>query len=248
MNVKVQSLVVLAGLLAVACGGTDAAFEAAQRSNTQAAWEDYLRQHPQGEHARAARELLAQLVEAREWERARSADTIAAYQEYLRGYPQGPHAHDASTAVANLSLAAAPAVEASAPPTRAAAKAGKPAAGAKGQPARAARAAPATATPVAAARSTTQGFRAQLGAFAKGSAAASAAWQALVARYPELHEREPIITAAHSADGRAIHRLQVGGFDRAAAEALCQKLTAGHDACLVIWPTPDPARRSPHPA
>ena len=94
-------------------------------------------------------------------------------------------------------------------------------------------------------RRTAQGFRVQLGAFAKGSAAASAAWQALIARYPELREREPVIAAARTADGHAIHRLQVGGYDRAGATALCQKLAADHNPCLVVAPAPAAARGQP---
>ena len=253
---------VLAGLLVAACSGADNDFETAQRSNTQAAWDDYLRQHPEGEHARAARQLLAQLVEAREWERARAADTVDGYQQYLRGYPQGPHALDASTAVANLSLAAAPADEATTTaPSRAAPtpsrRAAPPAAAqAPRQPPPAAAHAPKSGTPAAKAkpaavantapvRRTAQGFRVQLGAFAKGSVAASAAWQALMARYPELLEREPVIAAARTADGRAIHRLQVGGYDRAGATALCQKLAADHNPCLVVAPAPAAARGQP---
>ena len=233
---------VLAGLLVAACSGADTDFESAQRSNTQAAWEDYLRQHPEGEHARAARQLLAQLVEAREWERARTADTVEGYQQYLRGYPQGAHAHDASTAVANLSLARAPTAEATPPPTSASRRQPRPAAAPAPKIGARTPAAAAKAAPV---RQLAQGFRVQLGAFAKGSAAASAAWQALIARYPELREREPVIAAAPSADGHAVHRLQVGGYDRAAATALCQKLAADHKPCLVVPPATAASEQKP---
>ena len=238
--------VALAGLLAAACGGTDRDFEAAQRSNTQSGWEDYLRQHSQGEHARAAQQRLAQLVEAREWERARSADSIDAYQQYLRGYPQGAHAPDATSAVAKLNLAVTPTVEATMPPprrsvTRPAVPAAKATQAAKAAPATPAMAATkaAPAVKAAAAPQAAQGVRVQLGAFGNGSAAASAAWQALLARYPELREHEPIIAAARAADGRAIHRLQVAGFDRADATALCRKLTADRHPCVLV-----PSRRA----
>ncbi len=236
----------LAGLLAAACGGTDRDFAVAERSNTQSAWEDYLRQHPQGEHTRAAQQRLAQLVEAREWEHARSADSVDAYQQYLRGYPQGPHAPDATNAVANLNLAATPTVEATMPPEAKAVPAAKAAPATRAAPATKAAAAgnAAPARKAAPARQpAAQGFRVQFGAFAKGSAAASAAWQALVARYPELRQHEPIIAAARAADGRAIHRLQAAGFDRAGATALCRKLTADRRPCLLV-----PPRRAPTPA
>jgi hypothetical protein len=106
---------VLVALFAAGCG-SDADFDSAARTNTTVAWDDYLRAHPDGPHAREARERLAALVEDREWQRAHSADRVDAYQRYLRGYPQGAHAHEALIAIANLNLVATPSSEAPSAP------------------------------------------------------------------------------------------------------------------------------------
>ncbi|MBS0396259.1 MAG: SPOR domain-containing protein, partial [Proteobacteria bacterium] len=98
-----------------------------------------------------------------------------------------------------------------------------------------------SATPSAAA---TAGYRVQLGAFGDGSGAAQRTWQSLAARYPALGARTPLIAAARNAAGRPIHRLQVAGFDRAGAEALCAELAGHHDPCLVVPPLPGPGREA----
>jgi len=255
-------------VLLVAGCGADRDYQAAERANTVVAFDDYLRLHPDGAHAREARAHLAVLVEEREWQRARSADTADAYQQYLRGYPDGQHAHDAQAAIANLKLAATPTNEAAAqpPPAGVASQAGsavtQPATGsAKGAIARAPSPAPGAAsssvvtagapsppskavtpaTPVPGMAASAEhpdpqlGFRVQLGAFATGSRAA-AAWQQLVRRHPDLATRRPLIAAARTGDGRQVHRLQLGGFNRESAEALCRALLATHDPCIVVSP------------
>ena len=100
-------------------------------------------------------------------------------------------------------------------------------------PASAASAAPAV-TP-APATDAPAGFRVQLGAFAD-SATAERAWHDLVARHRELAERAPEIATGRTADGRSVERLQVAGFDRAGAEALCRALAAERDPCITVPP------------
>ena len=95
-------------LLLVAGCENDAAFEAAERANTPASWEEYLRQHPDGSNAREARERLAARIDDREWFRADEAHTQAAYESYLRAYPQGIHSHEGLLAIANLNLVVPP--------------------------------------------------------------------------------------------------------------------------------------------
>jgi len=87
----------------------------------------------------------------------------------------------------------------------------------------------------------THGFRVQLGAFARGSHAATAAWQHLVRKYPDLATRHPLIAAARTADGHQVYRLQLGGFSRESAQALCRAFGTAHDPCMVVPPV-KPAR------
>jgi hypothetical protein len=221
--------------------GADRDYQAAERANTVVAFDDYLRLHPDGAHAREARARLAGLVEEREWQRARSADTADAYQQYLRGYPAGRHAPDAAAAVASLRLVATPSSEA---PTLAPAPGASVAKGAiaRTAPPSAAPPAPPPAGPAQGPVAATErmggerAFRVQLGAFAGGSQAAAAAWQRLATRHPELATRQPLVGVARTADGRPVHRLQLGGFSRESAEALCRTLRAAQDPCLVVPP------------
>lgn len=227
-----------AWLLAILAGGcgTDADFDSAARANTTVAWDDYLRGHPDGPHSREARERLALLLEDREWQRAHATDSVDAYQRYLHGYPQGVHAHDALVAIASLNLAGTPPAEAPASPPPASPPAPGPTAAPSAGPAAPAPPAAARQAPPVAGAAPSGRYRVQLGAFSEGRAAAERAWQTLKARYPELAARTPQIAEAQGAGGRTIVRLQVDGFDRPAAEALCRSLAARHDPCALVAP------------
>src|SRR5712672_2501441 len=109
-----------AGVLASAAAfsslgcGTDSDYEAAVQANTVAAYDDYLRLHPDGSHAADARAHLAVLVEEREWQRARAAGTSDGYKQFLRGYASGAHAHEALMAIAALDMPGTPSADAAA--------------------------------------------------------------------------------------------------------------------------------------
>ena len=81
----------------------DAAYAQAQRLDTAAAYADYLRAYPQGQHVQEARARQS-AAEAREraaraddaaYAEAERADTAAAYGAYLSTYPQGRHVAEA---------------------------------------------------------------------------------------------------------------------------------------------------------
>jgi len=228
--------------------GSDADFDRAARSNTAAAWDDYLRVHPDGQHAREARARLAALLENQEWQRAQAAGSADSYQRYLRSYPQGAHAHDALVAIAGLNLARAPAGAMSAGPAPSPSPAGAPEPAApEPAPAPASRVPPpvaAVAPPQGPPAATAGAFRVQLGSFAGGSAAAERAWRELSARHPQLAGRTPLITPSRSTDGRTLTRLQLEGFDRAGAEALCRALVERNDPCVTVAPLEPPAAPS----
>ncbi|GEM_PF-1546407 len=212
----------LAAVLIGGCG-VDRDFDAAVRTNSIGAYDDYLRLHPDGAHAADARARLAALVEDREWQRAHGLGTIDAYQQYLRGYPQGAHAKEALVAIADLNLAAIPSTEAAtAPPPSSEPAAKRPAAPVV-------RSAPAPAVVAAA----PDGMRIQLGAFGN-DAGANAAWQRLAGRHAELASKAPQLVAGTTADGRKVVRLQLAGYDRAGASAACAALAKTQDPCLVV--------------
>ena len=96
----------------IAACSADSEYDAAIHANTVVAYDDYLRLHPDGAHAKDARARLASLVEDREWQRARAGESAESYQRYLNSYPNGVHAHDAQVAIQDAKLAQAPGTEA----------------------------------------------------------------------------------------------------------------------------------------
>jgi SPOR domain len=207
-------------LAVLAACGADPDFNAASRANTQPGWEAYLRSHPDGRHAAEARARLEELREAGDWRKAQALATEAGYQQYLGDHPQGAHAHDALVAIASLNLATPAPAQAAAAPVVAAPR--PPAAPA--QP------------PVASANAVRAAFRVQLGAFSGSAAAASGYWRRLLAKHSELSNFQPSIDAGSAADGRPVHRLQVVGLERDAAESLCRELTGWGSPCVVVAP------------
>lgn len=243
-------------LFLAACSGERQDYQRAEAAGTVSGWEEFLVRHPEGERATAARAQLATLHEEREWRRASTVDSVDAYQQYLRGYPNGHYASEALIRIANLNLASTPPggppetspslpMEAPAAPSTAATA--PPAA--KVAAARPAATAATAAKPASGKAQSTPGYRVQLGAFGKGSAAADRAWKQLLAKYPgEFAGRKPIIAAARSRDGKPLHRLQVAGYTSTAARAVCARLQAGGDACVIVAPAKRQVERQPRQA
>ncbi|MFM7067354.1 MAG: SPOR domain-containing protein [Gammaproteobacteria bacterium] len=71
----------------------------------------------------------------------------------------------------------------------------------------------------------------QLGAFAKGEAAARAHWQKLLGRVPALTGLTPEV--APPTDDRGFYRLRVVGLEQARARELCEAIRAAGEGCLV---------------
>lgn len=92
------------------------------------------------------------------------------------------------------------------------------------------------ASRAAAAPDAARRYRVQLGAYARGSTAASLAWEGVVARHAVLVGRTPLIGAARTSQGTSIHRLQVAGLTRGEAQDLCATLVATGDPCFVVPP------------
>lgn len=87
-----------------------------------------------------------------------------------------------------------------------------------------------------AASAATRQYRIQLGAYTRGSNAASVAWEGIVARHAALAGRTPVIGAALLADGTPVHRLQVAGLTAGEARDLCAVLAATGEGCFVVTP------------
>lgn len=91
--------------------------------------------------------------------------------------------------------------------------------------------APAATSPAPVAPAATSVWSMQLGAFAKGEAAARAHWQKLLGRVPALTGLTPEV--APPTDDRGFYRLRVVGLEQARARELCEAIRAAGEGCLV---------------
>lgn len=78
----------------------------------------------------------------------------------------------------------------------------------------------------------------QLGSFLS-EAGAQRAWGIYVDRYPELANREPVITQA-VVNGRNYWRVSAGGFDNASSRAMCNRVDASNGEGCISWAANSP--------
>lgn len=78
-------------------------WDVARSTNTIAAYNQYLKEHPKGDYSTSARKNIAAIeADAKAWNIARSTHTKAAYQSYLKAHPKGSFASTARTEVAKF--------------------------------------------------------------------------------------------------------------------------------------------------
>lgn len=227
-----------------ACSRETEDWRSAQAADTAAAYEQFLHEHPDSEHATGATARVAQLAEEEDWQRAAAEDSLQAYQQFLEHHPQGKWSQEAHIRIENFALAepTAPAVDSPAAAMADLAAESKAAAVPKAavtppQPAskapvvKAAPPAAKTATP-AATPTAGKSAGAQLGAFST-VAAAETHWKQVSGRYPkELGQLKHRVVTGKAAAG-TVHRLQVPTGSEAAARELCARIKAGGQACIV---------------
>ncbi|MBH5323427.1 SPOR domain-containing protein [Aurantiacibacter sediminis] len=78
----------------------------------------------------------------------------------------------------------------------------------------------------------------QLGSFSS-EAGAQRAWNIYVSRYPELADREMVITQA-VVRGRNYWRVSAGGFDRSTSRAMCSRVDAANGDGCISWAASSP--------
>jgi hypothetical protein len=246
------------------CNREQSDWEKARADNSTNAYEAFVKKYPNGAFTGQAQARLKEQYEERDWQKARDVDTSEAYQAFLLQYPEGKWSQEARIRVENFALAqatpggpapveetlgtpAGPAPPGGAPPSTPAPS--TPALSASAPPA--VPQAPKTAVPAPAKRASadaTPGVTAktagsaharagevvQLGAFKSGKAAADHRWIELKNKYPRAFKGlEPVVHSAKSGHG-TIYRLQVAGLSSGAAHALCKKLVAHAEACVVV--------------
>jgi cell division septation protein DedD len=99
----VPVLILTAALFA--CSSAQSDWNKADAANTAAAFQDFLKQHPNDDHAQEARDRLQKLADEQAWADAQKGNTLEAYQQYLQKEPMGTHVADANTQVTALERA-----------------------------------------------------------------------------------------------------------------------------------------------
>ena len=97
---KYVGAVLIAGAFFAGCDRQPQAWEEASSADTVAAYDAYLEDYPEGEHAAEARARRDSLAEAEAWAKAEDADSVEAYEAYLADHPGGAHAAQARAHVA----------------------------------------------------------------------------------------------------------------------------------------------------
>jgi cell division protein FtsN len=215
-----------------ACSRQQGDWEKTRAANTTDAYELFLKQYPSGEFTAQAQARLKELYEQRDWQKARDIDSPEAYQAFLKQYPEGKWSEEARIRIENFTLATAPSNSPVDAPT-----AKTPAAPARAAPARAAPATAAVPARAAPARVKKGGnYAVQLGAFKSGTVAANQRWTQLSAKYPSLlHGLSPKVTPRQDSSG-TLYRLQVLNLSPKRARAICKRLKAHSQACVVLTP------------
>ncbi len=98
---RYASLMVIAAALG-ACSNPEGDFRTAEQTNTEAAWQEFLNQHPDSALAGQARLRLDDLREQQDWAKAQQAESPEALRAYLQAHPMGPNADAALEQLLNL--------------------------------------------------------------------------------------------------------------------------------------------------
>lgn len=89
------------------CSSTQADWQKASSANTVAAYQNFLKEHPNGQHAVEARDKIHSLQDEQAWTDAMNTNTEAGYQQYLKAEPNGAHVEDAKDKITGFERAAA---------------------------------------------------------------------------------------------------------------------------------------------
>jgi len=95
MNKKLLIPLLLCFLVFISCSGEKKDWKNAESENSITAYEDYLKQYPQGKFADEARSR----IETIHFEKAETANTIEAYADFLKRYAEGDFADKARSKI-----------------------------------------------------------------------------------------------------------------------------------------------------
>jgi hypothetical protein len=91
----------------LACSSTEGDWQKAATANTVAAYQDFLKEHPNGQHADEARSKIHSLQDDAAWMDAMNTNSEAGFEQYLKAEPDGSHAQEAKDKITGFERAAA---------------------------------------------------------------------------------------------------------------------------------------------
>lgn len=94
-------------LLLIACSSNEADWQQATTANTIGAYQDFLKQHPNGQHADEARSRIRSIEDDQAWVAAINSNTQQSFEQYLHNHPNGSHAQEARDRITGFDRAAA---------------------------------------------------------------------------------------------------------------------------------------------
>ncbi|MGH8220441.1 MAG: SPOR domain-containing protein [Steroidobacteraceae bacterium] len=100
-------IAVFLGLSLIACSSIDADWQQATTANTIGAYQDFLKQHPNGQHADEARSRIHTIEDDQAWMAALNSNTQQSFEQYLHNEPSGAHAQEARDRITGFGRAAA---------------------------------------------------------------------------------------------------------------------------------------------
>jgi len=104
---KLSVLGLVLAVFLMACSSTQADWQKATADNTVAAYQDFLKEHPNGEHADEARSRIHSLQDNEAWMAAMNTNTEAGFKKYVAAEPSGAHVDDAQSKIVGFKRAAA---------------------------------------------------------------------------------------------------------------------------------------------
>lgn len=255
---RYASLILLAAVLG-ACSNPESDYRAAEQANTEAAWREFLNQHPDSALAGQARLRLDDLREQQDWDKAQQAQSPEALRTYLQAHPMGPNADAAleqllelerrfiwqtasrtatREAFDNFLLQYPDAPEAAEARERIAAL--TPAVPARPAPARsaAARSEPgrsktAVSQPVAAPNASTGNARMQFGAFSTRERALQQR-KVLASKFGHMLPGTVTVDAPVSGSKDQLYRLRSAPMSETQARSSCAALKEQGQACVIV--------------
>lgn len=98
---------VFLGLFLIACSSIEADWQQATTANTIGAYQDFLKQHPNGQHADEARGRIHAIEDDQAWMAAVNSNTQQSFEQYLHNEPNGTHAQEARDRITGFERATA---------------------------------------------------------------------------------------------------------------------------------------------